>query len=52
MKKYLGIFAIVFGVFLPSFVSAQTNGNDSVNQVDCAVITHDLKLGSRNANTG
>ena len=49
LKKILAVCAL-----LPSLVYAQsTTVNDTVaDQIDCAVITHNLKLGSRDANTG
>ncbi len=35
-----------------SFAFAQTVPDDQVDQIDCATITHPLKLGSRDAKTG
>lgn len=43
---------VVVGAFLPMLAFAQTVTDTVSDQIDCAVITHALKLGSRDASTG
>lgn len=43
---------VVVSAFLPMLAFAQTVTDTVSDQIDCAVITHALKLGSRDVNTG
>ncbi|MFZ2205271.1 MAG: peptidoglycan-binding domain-containing protein [Minisyncoccia bacterium] len=51
MKKYIGILFLVGFFIIPSLSLAQQTDVDPLGNSNCAVITHNLRLGSRDVNT-